>query len=357
MTNTAHNLLANSIYIYIRYLIVTNCILFFFLQNAIPFFQALQDGRYNLNWIECKPLPAPVWKATAVTLNNVIYVCGGESPNELALYNVFAYDIDQVLENSWDQLPPLSHSHGIPVVVDGLLVVIGGKHSSGRATNQVSTYNRNMRKWESLYPNLTEERYEHFALVYKHFVIVGGGKYHMIFDILYDDFEILNFKDSNNLLEWRKVNTKLPSKMCSISATIWYDQLWIVSYTNSYNRQAKEMYCIQADDIVSDKNGKGWISVSRSSPYYGCAVVSNCFPIIAVGGCASDTRAVNHLVMYDSSNNSWNVIASLSGPPRAFTTVINLKEVVVVLGGCTATRNRKVCNDSSLTLVQIGYAT
>ena len=330
------------------------------MQSTLPLFQAIKDGRHQFKWKDCSPLPVPLWGATAVILGNIIYVSGGDSPDGSASHHVFAYHL---LEDHWERLPALSHAHGVPVVVGGNLTVIGGRDTRRKKiTNRVSTYNENTQKWESLYPNLREVRYAPLAIVYKHYVIVGGGKYHLLIDLLYDDIEVLNTQDEK--LTWRKVPTRLPAKMWGPSATISNDQLWIVGYNNDNSgslniieQRTDETYWIPVDDIVSSQKNE-WTSLPRLSPYYSSTVVPSYYPIITIGGDTKDTRTVDAMLMFDSSSDSWNQVASLSGPPRAYAAVACLgeKQAIVVLGGCTETKNRKARNESSVVLVQIGYA-
>lgn len=328
----------------------------------MPLFQAVKAGNKRLEWRTCATLPAPLVGASAVVLENIIYVSGGESPDEFASRYVFAYHL---LENCWQRLPPVTHSYGVPVVISNRLVIIGGKDFKNKKfTNQVSTYNRSEQKWEPVYPNLGKERYSPLAVTYKHHVIVGGGKFHTIYDRLYDDIEILDIQDVDSLI-WKRVPTRLPIKMWSPSATISNDQLWVVGFNNdnsaSFNlieQRSDEVFRIHIDDVIAtDKKGK-WDPLPRVMPYYSSTVVPNAVPIVTVGGDTKDTRTVSALEMHDDSSSTWEQVASLEGPSRAYATVacIGEQQAIIVLGGCTQTKNKKARHDSSLALVQIGYA-
>lgn len=322
----------------------------------------MKAGNKQLEWRSCATLPAPLVGASAVVLENIIYISGGESPDEFASRYVFAYHF---LENVWERLPPLTHSYGVPVVISDQLVIIGGKEfKNKKVTNQVSTYNRSEQKWQSVYPNLGKERYSPLAVTYKHYVIVAGGKYHTLYDRLHDDIELLDIEDAGKLM-WKRVPTRLPAKMWSPSATISNDQLWIVGYNNdnsgSFNlieQRSDEVFWIPvADIIVTDKKGK-WETLPRVMPYYSSTVVPNSYPVVTVGGDTRDARTTNALEIHDSANNLWEQVASLDGPSRAYVAVacIGEQQAIVVLGGCTETKSKKARNDSGLALVQIGYA-
>ena len=330
----------------------------------MPLFQALKSGSKNMKWRTCATLPAPLVDTNAVVLDNVIYVSGGESPDEYASRYVFAYHF---LENRWERLPQPSHTHGVPIVISNQLVIIGGKElKSRRVTNQISTYNHSEQKWESVYPNLGKERYAPLAVTYKHYVIVAGGKYHTLYlyDRLYDDIEVLNVQDTEKL-SWKKVPTRLPSKMWSPSATISNDQLWIVGFNNDNSgslnlieQRSDEVFWIPVANIIAtDKKGK-WESLPRVMPYYSSTVVPYSNPVVTVGGDTRDTRTTNAIEIHDAVNNLWEQVAYLDGPSRAYVAVASIGEqqAIVILGGCTETKNKKSRNDSSLALVQIGYA-
>lgn len=321
----------------------------------------MKSGSKQLEWRTCATLPAPLVGTNAVVLGDVVYVCGGESSDEYACRYVFKYHF---LENRWDRLRPLPHSHGVPVVIADKLVIIGGKDvKSKKITNQVSTYNDKEQIWESKYPNLGKERFNPLAITYKHYVIVGGGKYHTIYDRLYDDIEIMDTQEA--VLVWKKVPTRLPMKMWSPSATISNDQLWIVGFNNDNSgslnlieQRSDEVFWIPVGDVVAtDKKGK-WEPLPRYMPYYSAIVVPNSYPLVTVGGDTRDTRTTNAIEMHISTDHSWEQIASLDGPSRAYVTVacIGEQQAVVVMGGCTETKSKKTRVDSSLALVQIGYA-
>ena len=327
----------------------------------MPLFQAVKAGTKQLKWRTCATMPAPLVGANAVVLDNVIYVSGGESQDEFASRYVFAYHL---LENRWEQLPQLTHSHGVPAVISNKLVIIGGKDcKSRRFTNQVSTYNHTELKWESVYPNLSKERFGPLVVTYKHYVIVGGGKYRAmpLYDRFYDDIEIMNIEGD---LIWRKVPTRLPAKMWCPSVTISNDQLWVVGFNNDNSgslnlieQRSEEIFWIPVTDVVStDKKGK-WEPLPRVVPYYSSTVVPYSSPIVTVGGDTEDTKTVCAIEMHNDSLGAWEQVASLKEPSRAYVTVacIGEQQAIIVLGGCTQTRNKRSRQDSSLALVQIGY--
>ena len=329
------------------------------------------DARKQIKWRECCPLPSRTWGATAVVLNNIIYVSGGESPDEFAGRYVFAYHF---LENRWERLPKLKgHSHGIPVVAGGELYIIGGKNikRNKKYSNQVSKYDENElnneQKWKS-YPNLQliKERFKPLALAYNDYIIVAGGKYTAIwavYDRLHDDIEIINIKDPE--MKWKIVPTQLPVGMWAPSATISNDRLWIAGFNNDHtvslnwkDQRSDEVFQISVIDVVASEKKVNWTPLQRLVPYYSATVIPNTSPLVLVGGDSQDAKIVtNALVKHNPSDDHWDEVASLDGPSRAYTTVacIGKQQAIIVMGGCTKTTDENARNSSCLSLVQIGY--
>jgi len=314
-----------------------------------------------------------MWGASAVVLGNSIYVSGGESPNEFASHFVFAYHI---LKNHWERLPELSHSHGVPVVAANKLYIIGGKSKKGeKYTNQVSRYDEN--KWNP-FPSLKKERFGPLVVTYNDHIIVGGGKYTTklppFYDNSHDDIEVFNIKDPD--MKWRSIPTRLPLRMWAPSATISDNQLLIAGFNGEQwyhfrkDVRSDEVYYITLPDILAtaENKTKSWRCLPRYVPYYSAAVVPNSSPLVLVGGDTKDSKIVsNALVKLNPSNDHWDSIASLDGPPRAYATVTCIGEqqqAIFVMGGCTKTddeslRNIRssgsVRNSNCLDLVQIGF--
>ena len=85
--------------------------------------------------------------------NNIItYVTGGDSPIEDAIHQVYVYDVNT---DQWDQLPTSGHYYGIPHIIGGKLVIIGGCLSANKKrTNKVSTFDEDSQMWTSYYPDM-----------------------------------------------------------------------------------------------------------------------------------------------------------------------------------------------------------
>ena len=115
---------------------------------------ALQSGCYELTWEKCADLPSPMSHASAVLHNEKVHVMPCFAPDVDTLRYVFTYDISS---NRWDRLPPPGHIRGVLQIIDGKLLVIGGRDTNiHKVTNKVSTFINN--SWRQHYPNMSKPR-------------------------------------------------------------------------------------------------------------------------------------------------------------------------------------------------------
>ena len=108
---------------------------------------ALTSGKYHIKWTQLADLPVPLFDVYAVVQHHKIYVAGGSSPVEDAYHQVYVYDINT---DQWGHLPPSGHYYGIPHIIGGKLVIIGGRLSTTKKrTNKVSTFDEDIQTWTS----------------------------------------------------------------------------------------------------------------------------------------------------------------------------------------------------------------
>ena len=108
---------------------------------------ALTSGRYHSKWTQLTDLPVPLYGAHVAVQHHKIYVTG-DSPVEDAKHQVYVYDINT---DQWGQLPPSGHYCGIPHIIGGKLVIIGGRLSATKKmTNKVSTFDEDSQTWTIL---------------------------------------------------------------------------------------------------------------------------------------------------------------------------------------------------------------
>ena len=159
---------------------------------------ALTSGRYRIKWTQLADVPAPLYGTHVAVQHHKIYVTGSDSPVEDAIHQVYVYDINT---DQWGQLPPSGHYYGIPHIIGGKLVIIGGRLSATKKrTNKVSTFDEDSQTWTSYYPDLLSVRSKPGVVSHLEHVIVAGGG--LDDDILaQDNIEVLNWTENSH---WRE---------------------------------------------------------------------------------------------------------------------------------------------------------
>ena len=186
---------------------------------------ALTSGRYHIKWTQLADLPAPLLDPYVAVQYHKIYVTGS-SPVEDAEHQVYVYNINT---DQWGQMPPSGHCYGIPHIIGGKLVIIGGRLSTTKKrTNKVSTFDEDSQTWTPYYPDLLSVRSKPGVVSHLDHVIVAGGDKGDDTTITQDDIEIFSWIEN---LHWRKVSIKLPVPMSCFTPTISDDHLRIYIYS------------------------------------------------------------------------------------------------------------------------------
>ena len=307
------------------------------------------DKPSQLQLTTCAELPAPMYWAYAVTKGTDVYVTGGNFCNGTAVENLLKFD---VLNNKWVKLPSPKFHHGVPIIIEGKLSLIGGRKPSNKvAVNNVNTFNEDSGQWEpDHYPGMIQPRYRPAVVEHGDYVIVLGGKIKER-STLTNSIEVMNVQDRT----WTALATHLPKKMYDMQATVSHDLLWIVGYDDGSHRHNKN-YAIPVDDILSEHSVKHpWKELARDTMYYKMSVIPQSYPLVALGGDERQNKTVSAVVVFDPITESWNEVTSLNGP-RAHCAVAPIGErAILVIGGCTETVNVKACNSSCLKTVEMYY--
>jgi len=308
---------------------------------------SLINGK-QLSYINRQDLPAPMYWAYAVTKGMDVFVTGGNSRNGTAVENLLKFN---VLSNQWIKLPSSGFHHSVPVIIEGKLSLIGGRKPSNKvAVNIVNTYNEDSGQWETYYPGMIQPRYRPAVVVHGNHVIVLGGKIKER-SIMTDTIEMMNIRDR----KWTMLTIRLPKKMYDMQATVSHDLVWIVGYDDGRSRFNK-VYTIPVGDLISSHDVKHcWKEVRNDTVYYKMSVIPQSDSLVALGGDDRQNNTVSSVVAFDSDSLSWNEVASLSSP-RAHCAVAPIgKQAILVIGGCTKTKNLKACNSSCLKTVEMYY--
>ena len=289
--------------------------------------------------------------AYAVTIGTIIYVTGGNSRTGDPIEHTYTFDVEK---NEWDKLPPSGYHYCVPVIVEGKLSLIGGRKPQNKVpVARVDTYDESRSQWMSIYPDMKHPRYRPAVVATDHYVIALGGKLKEP-KPLTNTIEVMNIPSK----QWISVATRLPLnlKLYDITATISRDLVWIVGYDDG-NLCYNKVFTVPVSDVtMKPKVAASWSSVRNDAVCYKAAVVPNSDPPVLLGGDDRSNTAVSTVIAFDPKTDSWNEVASLSSP-RAHCTVANLPGncAILVVGGCTETRNLNETNSTSLKTTELYY--
>ena len=319
---------------------------------------ALSSGRYHIKWTQLADLPAPLYDAHVAIKQHKIYVTGGDGPVEDALHQVYVYDINT---DQWGRLPPSGHYYGIPHIIGGKLVIIGGYLSATKKkTNKVSTFDEYNKIWTSHYPDLLSVRSKPGVASHLEHVIVAGGDKGDDTSVTLDDIEVLNWIENSH---WRKVFIKLPVPMWCFTPIVSDDHLLIVSYSGGdkkcYNGPCKIPVAniIASGDQQHNRHTPTKLTELTAADHWCTALVpSSSPPVVVGGGDITGTITTSDTKMYDNSNKSWKKIGSLSSARSHVAIAAVYNNAIIIIGGCTKGGSAANTKSSSVTVVELGQA-
>ena len=316
---------------------------------------ALTSGRYHIKWTQLADIPVPLYGAFVAVQHHKIYVTIGDSPVEDAKHQVYVYDFNT---DQWDQLPPSGHYYGIPHIIGGKLVIIGGRLSATKKrTNKVSTFDEDSQTWTSYYPDLLSVRSKPGVVSHLEHVIVAGGG--LDDTSAQDDIEVLNWIENSH---WRRVSIKLPVPMYGFTPIVSDDHLLIVGYYGTDKLCYNCAYKIPVANIMvsidqqhnSDTPTK-WTKLTAAN-HWGTALVPSSSPPVVVGGQDTTGTPTADIKMYDNSNRSWKKIGSLSSARSYAAVAAVYNNAIIIIGGCTKGGSVANYESSRVTVVELGQA-
>ena len=281
-------------------------------------------------------LPIPTSTATAIMINDDVYVCGGGG-DVVSARTVQVYSVSH---QRWKTLPlsPQYYSQG--AAIKGKLVLVGGAESSSHTvTNLVSTWNG--RGWHQELPPMPTKRFQPGVTTYQNLVVVAGGLCEDKQTLL-SSIAILNI----TTLQWSTLDhLTLPRPMCRIQFTISNAHLYVASAAISYNvathtgtttRTLWQLPLTALENALTtegDNVSHHWTEIAPT-PYYRSALLQDTAHVVAVGGDESDTPT-SDVFVYDPNNNKWTKVGQL-GVPRTCCAVVSLSSTsFIVCGGHT----------------------
>ena len=300
-------------------------------------------------------LPIPTFDASAVMINDHIYVCGGICGGVDLERQVQLYDVNH---NEWSLLPHSPQYNSQGVAINSKLVLIGGHEAaSDGVTNLVSTWTG--QEWQQDLPPMPTKRLRPGVTTYHTFVVVAGGR-----DEDKQTLSSIDILDITTDEWWTPANLQLPRPMfrmqCAISSAhlcvasagigcaVATDTDTTVNYVWQLPVTALEKALITRDDDTPHQ----WTEVAPT-PYCDSAILQDTTHIVAVGGNDSLHEPTSDIFVYNPNRDVWSKVGQL-GVPRVRCAVVSLSRTsFIVCGGCTDTKDTHKMLLSSVEVVRL----
>ena len=314
-----------------------------------------------MKWTRLADLPAPLYNVFVAVQHHKIYVTG-DSPGEYAQNQVYTYDINT---DQWSQLPPSGHYYGIPHIIGGKLVIIGGRLSvTKKMTNKVTTFDEDSQTWTSYYPDLLTVRSKPGVVSHLEHVIVAGGGLDDI--VTHNDIEVLNWIEK---VSWVKATITLPEPMWNFTPVISDEHMLIVGFKDEKMCDDANAWKIRINDIIVSINQESnsnalikWTKLTSPDHWVAatCILPSSSAPVLFGGRDHSSKggASTEDIKMYDNSIKSWKKIGhgSLKSARCTAAAVAVYDNAIIIIGGCTKGDSLNNRETSSVKIVELGQA-
>ena len=301
-------------------------------------------------------LPIPTMNASAVMVNDRIYVCGGICGGVDLARQVQVYDINH---NVWGTLPHSPQYNSQGVAINSKLVLIGGcEAASDGVTNLVSTWTG--QEWKQDLPPMPTKRVRPGVTTYHTFVVVAGGRAE-------DGQTLLSSLDILNITTrqwWTPANLQLPRPMSVMQCTVSSAHLCVASAGIRYDAATdrittdKEVWQLPVTALEKvlipgeDEAPHQWTKFAPT-PYFSSVILQDTAHIVAVGGDDILGEPKSDIFVYNPDSDVWSKVGQL-GVPRTRCSVVSLSRTsFIVCGGCTDRRDPRNALLSSVEIVHV----
>ena len=290
-------------------------------------------------------LPIPTCYATAVKIDEHIYICGGCCDGIAMERQVQVYSINH---HTWSTLPPSPQYRSQAASIKGQLVLIGGREPSfGTVTNLMSTWNGQV--WHQELPPMPAKRTRPGVTTYQNLVVVAGG-WGEDGQTLLSSIAVLNI----TTLQWSSPEDfTLPRPMGGLRFTISTAHLYVVATdTGKTTNTVWQLPLTALENALTtegDNVSHHWTEIAPT-PYYHSVLLQDTAHVVAVGGFDESDTPTSDVLVYDPNNNMWTKVGQL-GVPRALCAVVSLSSTSFIMcGGLTDPRD---ISNTILTSVEI----
>ena len=306
--------------------------------------------------VKLPDLPIPTCDASAVIINDHIYVCGGFCGDVDLARQVQVYDVNH---NVWSTLPHSPQYHSQGVAINSKLVLIGGREAASKGvTNLVSTWTG--QGWQQDLPPMPTKRIRPDVTTYHTFVVVAGG-------LAEDKQTLLSSIGILNITTrqwWTPANLQLPLPMFGMQCVVSSAHLYVASARIRYDTATgthstvNDVWQLPVTALEKmlipghDDSPHQWTEVAPT-PYFDSAILQDTAHIVAVGGDDKSGEPRSDIFVYNPDSGVWSKVGQL-GVPRTRCAVVSLSRTsFIVCGGCTDRLDLRNTLISSVEIVHV----
>ena len=275
----------------------------------------------NIKWEEGAPVPVGCVGHTAVWLNELVYVGGGNETGVGASYTINCYD---PVNNSWSSPINTPYCYFAMTTLNNKLLIAGGEDKSHKITNQIFTMAAGQLK---KYTKMITARSHATATGHQGMLIITGG--------MDDKVKILSstvlFDSSKR--QWYVTNDLLQPHYC-LQSVIVDNILYLLGGINKDSYYSPAVFTAPLDTLSTHQ--LKWNTLQdtpwcRSSPVsvYGTHL------LIVGGGKVIGDKFTSTSVVYklNKVNHSWEAIGHIPSARNALAAVSTADNKVIVIGG------------------------
>ena len=250
--------------------------------------------------------------------------------------SVFAYNSTN---NKWSELLGCPNSGFSLAMVNGLLTAIGGRASKYELTNSLLSLTDN--KWTKQFPPMPTKRWLTVVVCSGRSLVVAGGVGKGGKSL--STVEVMD----TETLQWSTASS-LPHPLYQASATLCGDQVYMLGGFDQSGKLSKSVFTCSLTALIQSCQpqslGERLKTLSLASkpevwhqladtPYPLSTCASLHGRVLAVGGTDSDGKKTTVIHMYNTTNNSREVISHMTTPRcRCLVAVLPHNELMVVGG-------------------------
>ena len=274
----------------------------------------------NIKWEEGAPAPVSRYGHTAVWLNGLVYVGGGDETESKSSYIINCYD---PVNNSWSSSINTTYRNFAMTTLNNKLVTAGGKDRCFKKTNQVFTLDAGQLK---KYTKMITARSWATAAGHQGMLIITGGV---------DDNKKILFStelfDSNNG-QWYKCSD-LPQPHTWLQLVIVDNILYLLGGFKD-DRYSTAVFTAPLDTLSTHQ--LKWNTHQDTPCCYSAPVSVNDTHLLIVGGykpTGGKDTFTSDIYKLNKVSHSWEVIGHIPSARYIAAAVSTADNRVIVIGG------------------------